>query len=241
MRRNESFTDFGMGDGTEVPLHQRMRVGNAGAAAAWSGNTDGKAEVRQAFLPPALAQQLSLPIEEHPEYSTRMNVAIARAEKEGMAQAEQKIGAAIEQFAQGTERLLVATKRIRMPRAGEIADMAIAIARQLVSREISIDSRSLAETVQKLIDGVESPLPLVLHLCPSDADSILAAAPEIGQSARIVRDLHIASGGFLLENIERIVDATVDARLDKVRLALVPFLDEYLAERGANDAGGETP
>jgi flagellar biosynthesis/type III secretory pathway protein FliH len=230
-----------MGDGSEVPLHQRMRVGNRGAAAAWSGTTDGKADVRQAFLPPALAQQLTLPIEDHPEFSTRMNAAIARAEKEGMAEAEKKIGVAIEQFAKGTERLLAATKRVRLPRAGEIADLAIAVARQLVSREVSIDSRSLAEAIQKTVEGIESPLPLVLHLCPTDADSILAAAPEIGQSARIVRDLHIASGGFLLENIERIVDATVDARLDKVRLALVPFLDEYLAERNANDTGDETP
>ncbi len=230
-----------MGDGTEVPLYQRMRVGDRGPAAAWSGTADGKAEIRQAFLPPALAEQLTLPIEDHPEFSTRMNAAIARSEKEGMAQAEQKIGATIEQFARGTERLLAATKRARMPRAGEIADMAIAIARQLVSREISIDALSLAEAIQKAIEGIESPMPLVLHLCPTDADSILAAVPEIGKSARIVRDLHIASGGFLVENIERIVDATVDARLDKVRLALVPFLDEYLAERNANDAGDETP
>lgn len=209
-----------------VPLQQRLRADTGAPRALWSSAP--APTPRQAFAPPDAAPRLERPIEEHPEFQRRVQAALAQAEADGLARAQEQVEEARTRYAAAIARVEETIAQARRPRAPELADLALTLTRALIGREVSIDATFLARAIADVLDGEHAlgDSPLSLRLNPADADHVLARAPALAARARVVRDARLGAGDFVLENAERVIDGTIEARLQALRLHLVAALEK---------------
>lgn len=116
-----------------------------------------------------------------------------------------------------------------------LAQLATAIAAQLVRRELKTDPQQIVATVREAVAA----LPLAsrriqLHLHPEDARLVqeLMSMPEGDDSWQIIEDVSVTRGGCLLASENSQIDATVEARLHAV-------ISATLGGERAGDAGDE--
>lgn len=104
-----------------------------------------------------------------------------------------------------------------------IAALAIAVARQIIGKEIAADKSSLGDMVRMALAEFPLDQPVVVRVNPSDLRAIsesLAAEDAVPGSARAetqwVSDARIAPGGCLVEGRDRIIDGRVDTALERL-------------------------
>ncbi|MEP7383044.1 MAG: FliH/SctL family protein [Gemmatimonadota bacterium] len=105
-----------------------------------------------------------------------------------------------------------------------ICALAIAVARQVIGREVAIDKSALSAMVEQAIGEFPLDQPLTLRVNPQDLPVISAAFHALGESSPLVArkdvqwlaDPRIAAGGCLIEGRDRIVDGRVDTALERL-------------------------
>lgn len=107
--------------------------------------------------------------------------------------------------------------------AGEILDLALDIAQQLVRSSLYANPEMILPLVREVIET----LPQVnqnamLHLHPSDVERVRAMLKEEYHEThwRVVGDAHIQPGGCRVETATSEVDATLEARWQRIVSAL---------------------
>ena len=105
-----------------------------------------------------------------------------------------------------------------------ISALAIAVARQLLDRELQLDKSSLARLVQQAL--VEFPMDqaLTIRVNPADLQAIQAAFQALGEESPLqgrkdvqwLPDARLASGGCQVEGRERILDGRIDTALERL-------------------------
>jgi len=98
----------------------------------------------------------------------------------------------------------------------ELAGLAIEIARQIIRREIKIDSGHVVAVVREAITSLPlSSEPMNLHLNPVDAACVKEALllSESDNSCRIIEDPVISSGGCRISSATSQVDATIEKQI----------------------------
>lgn len=100
-----------------------------------------------------------------------------------------------------------------------ISALAVAIARHILSREVTVDRQATLDVVRQAIAEFSIDQPLTVRLHPADHAVIV---PMLGdgdtarRSAEWIADARIAPGGCVVEGRERIIDGRVDAALERV-------------------------
>ncbi len=102
--------------------------------------------------------------------------------------------------------------------------LAIAIARQVIGREIALDKSSLADMVQQALAEFPLDHALTIRVNPSDLQAIQSAFFAAGEASPIAQrkdvqwlpDGRVAPGGCLIEGRDRIVDGRVDTALERL-------------------------
>jgi len=111
----------------------------------------------------------------------------------------------------------------------ELVKTSIHIARQLIRRELSIDSSLVATavaeamaTLSTLEDEIE------IYLNPADSEHIRQLAPELieARSWKIVEDSEILPGGCRLKTPVSYVDASIERQLDMMLSSLLDACEE---------------
>lgn len=105
-----------------------------------------------------------------------------------------------------------------------IAALAVAVARQVIGREVASDKSSLADMVQQALGEFPVDQPVTLRINPADLQAIHAAFHAMGDDSPIASrkdsqwlpDARIAAGGCLIEGRDRIVDGRVDTALERL-------------------------
>jgi flagellar biosynthesis/type III secretory pathway protein FliH len=105
-----------------------------------------------------------------------------------------------------------------------ICALAIAIARQVIGREVASDKSSLSDMVRQALDEFPLDQPLTLRVNPGDLQAIHAAFHAAGELSPLAArkevqwlpDPRIAAGGCLIEGRDRIVDGRVDTALERL-------------------------
>lgn len=105
-----------------------------------------------------------------------------------------------------------------------LAVLAVAVARQLIAREVEADASIVSTLVQNALAQFPLDQAVTIRLHPDDVDScnaLLQATegtryPEI----RWLPDLHVHRGGCLVEGRERIIDGRVDTALERIYRAI---------------------
>ncbi len=122
----------------------------------------------------------------------------------------------------------------------ELVKLAMAIARQIIHREIKLDPGQVIATVREAIKALPlSAQKISLYLHPEDAELVRSALSldEMSPAWRIVEDPFITHGGCKVDSEVSHIDATVENRL----AAVIATLFGGEREHDVKDAGGTTP
>ena len=100
--------------------------------------------------------------------------------------------------------------------------LALAVARQLIEREVKVDPEVVANLVRNALSHFPLDQKLRIRMNPVDLSSISQERSEdrtpvtVGREVRWIPDGTIARGGCVVEGPERIVDGRVDRALERI-------------------------
>lgn len=105
-----------------------------------------------------------------------------------------------------------------------VVALAMAVARQIVGRELKDNAVAYAELVRRALAEFPIDQPIRIRLNPADLAAISSTPGADGEPLRItggreatwLADAKIAPGGFIVEGRDRIIDGRVDAALERV-------------------------
>ena len=101
-----------------------------------------------------------------------------------------------------------------------LAVLAVAVARQLIAREVETDATIVAGLVQRALSQFPLDQPVTVRLHPDDADSCNELLkPSEGNKFHEIRwaaDTGVHRGGCMVEGRERIIDGRVDTALERI-------------------------
>ncbi|MAT95201.1 MAG: hypothetical protein CME59_21730 [Halioglobus sp.] len=111
----------------------------------------------------------------------------------------------------------------------ELAQMAMLLARQIVRRELSVDTQIIEGLVEEALatlyklDGET-----IIFLNPADAKLLQDFAPESleGKDWKIVEDANLQAGGCQVKTPTSFVDASVEKRIESVFAGLVEICEQ---------------
>ena len=165
---------------------------------------------------------------------------------EGFAQGYQEgLRAAEQEMHQGVARIAALTESLRRPVAmlaqevdDELVRLTLAIARQVIRRELRTDSDQIAAVVKEArasLASVQGMLRIGVH--PDDAPLVrrMFSDEEELAGVQVLEDPNVSRGGCTLATDTSFVDATVETRI--ARLAVQLLGDE----RDRDRAGGQGP
>ncbi len=102
-----------------------------------------------------------------------------------------------------------------------VCAIAVAVARQIVGRELLSNESTVTELVQRALAEVPVDQAVVVRLNPADL-AVLTSLPDEENGVRSrpdvqwVSDARVAPGGCLLEGRDRIIDGRIDTALERL-------------------------
>jgi flagellar biosynthesis/type III secretory pathway protein FliH len=151
--------------------------------------------------------------------------AYARGYDEGRIEGELAEGARLRHAVAVAEQVVDELRAGESRWAGTIEEnvcaLAVAVARQLVGRELAADPEAVVALVRTALKEFPVGQPIVVRVSASDLaviERVLGPGDGDGGApgARWVADARVAPGGCLVEGRERIVDGRVDTGLERV-------------------------
>lgn len=156
----------------------------------------------------------------------------AQGERAGLEAASQRGEAMLKRLTQTLEEL--ATLRAQMIHQTErqMVQLALAVARRVVHREISLDHDLLVAMARVALDRLGDTAHITVRLNPEDFEVTGAAraAQLHGSHVTVVADARIARGGCRIESDLGVVDAGVDAQLQELAHALLGDREDATAD-----------
>jgi flagellar assembly protein FliH len=153
----------------------------------------------------------------------REEAALARLEAERAAQekARAELDKQIQRYVDGIARLQGVVRELGKPLAGEVVELAMVVAREIIGRELATDRSRIADVVAEALADADGEGAVVVRMNPADLAQLRERRPELAQGAAFVEDRRLAAGGCVVESASQVIDASIEARLDAVRLAVV--------------------
>jgi len=126
-------------------------------------------------------------------------------------------------YAEGIAKL--AAQAVARPASPErVLDLVLLIAREVIGREAQTDPSLILEHVEAGIAALGGDELPQVRMTAAEIDVIVELKPELADSVRFVPDESVGAGGCIVENSRRVVDSSLDERLEAVRGALADAL-----------------
>ena len=142
--------------------------------------------------------------------------------EEGQAAAAQALAAQLEamqmKLARSIEELTGARLRYRRQAEQDIVSLALAVARRILHRELTVDPEALLGLVKAALDKVEAREVERIRVSRGDAAMLTQFFAQMGPPQRIevIPDAGLAPGGVLIESVRGVLDASVDSQLAEI-------------------------
>jgi flagellar assembly protein FliH len=198
---------------------------------SWTGSDAAPAALPRAqSQPPAQADS---PSEQDDQAALKARLAALERDafSKGFAQGERAGGEAAAQRAEAMLRRLtetleeLATLRQQMIHETErqMVQLALAIARRVVHREVSIDQDLLVAMARVALERLGESAQVTVRLSPEDFDatSAVRAAQWTGTHVTVVADARVGRGGCRVESEFGAMDAGVDGQIHEIARALL--------------------
>jgi flagellar assembly protein FliH len=146
----------------------------------------------------------------------------AQGERAGAEAGMKRADAMLRRLGETLDELAGLRRQILQQSERQLVELALAIARRIVRREIAVDGELLSALARVAIDRLGESASATIRLHPDDF-ARTAAQVERWAAARVqvVADPSIARGGCFVESPFGFVDASVDAQFQEIARALV--------------------
>lgn len=175
----------------------------------------------------AEARELALAGERDRMVAAALAEGRAAGEAAGRAAERARLSAALASAEQALAQLRAGESRWLEQLEDNVCALAVAVARQVIGRELTADSATLTNLLRRALTEFPIDQPVSIRVNPQDM-AVLAAAHPAGENlvgtaavapnreARWIADPTVVAGGCIVEGRERIIDGRVDAALERV-------------------------
>ena len=152
----------------------------------------------------------------------RVSAAHKKGFEEGQAAGRQSLAPQVEalqiQLARSIEELTGLRPRYRRQAEQDMVALALAVARRILHRELTMAPEALLGLVKAALDKMEAREVHQVRVSRSDAALVRQFFEQIGppQRVEVVADANLASGSVLIESSHGLLDASVDTQLAEI-------------------------
>jgi flagellar assembly protein FliH len=147
----------------------------------------------------------------------------AQGERAGMEAGARRADAMLRRVAQTLEDLSHLRKAIVRETESQMVQLALALARRVVHREVSLDPMLVAAMAHVALERIGESTPATIKLHPEDFAIVAAHRGEAWESAhvRVLPEPSVARGGCVVESEFGVVDGSLDAQFEELARALL--------------------
>ncbi len=147
----------------------------------------------------------------------------AQGERAGLEAGGKRAEAMLRRLAQTLEELSGLRDNMVRQTERELVQLAMAIARRVLQREVSVDPELAAALAHIALERLGGARPATVRLHPDDYASVTAGQGAVlgGRQVQIVPDPSVSRGGCLVESEFGFIDASVDAQVDEIARAVL--------------------
>ena len=143
----------------------------------------------------------------------------AEGYRQAREEASAEWNAAHNQIAQALADLAGTKRKLRNEAEGELINLALAIARRILHREVSIDPEALHGLVHTALQKLQNREISRVRAYPAGADAVRTALERIGAAPaiQVFPDSGLQNGGIVFETSFGDLDASVDSQLQEIQ------------------------
>jgi flagellar assembly protein FliH len=210
--------------------------GRAATPIAW-----GKLDVppipvtRQPESKPANSDEKVLQLEERIlQLQQRYDADVAAAHQRGVAEGEARAKAGpvaemqtvTQRLAQSVRDLAQLRPRLRRDAEADVVRLALAIARRVLRREMSVDPSAMQALAQVALQKLGRQEVSRVYVHPHQAPAIKAALESAGVQAEVIPEISRESGALVFQTNQGILDASVNAQLEEIERGLTDRVNQ---------------
>jgi len=160
------------------------------------------------------------------EIERRLRAAHEAGWREGEAAARRRLDAVIAQLARSVEDLSSLRARLRRQAEADLVHLAVAIARRILRRELSLDPEAIAGLVHAALQRLAGQEIAKVRVHPELAVAVRTALAEGqgAQAAEVVADARLEVGAVIFETERGNLDASVETQLAEIERGLADRL-----------------
>jgi len=169
------------------------------------------------------SEPLSEPVAEpSPDCELQVRAAQHKGFEEGQAAARESFAQQAEAMqrtlARAVEELTGLRPRCRREAEQDVVALALAVARRILHRELTVAPDALLGLVKAALDKMESREVQQVRVSRSDAAMVRQFLDQMGlpQRVEVIADANVAPGGATLESSRGILDASVETQLAEI-------------------------
>ena len=146
--------------------------------------------------------------------------------EEGRRQAEAQVEASVARLARAVEEIAGLKPRLRAEVEREAVELALAIARRVLRRELHIDPEAVLGLAKAAFEKAALRELTAVRLHPSHAAAVRAHLARIGapQAIQIREDASLEPGAVLVETVRGAIDASMETQLEEIGRGLADAL-----------------
>jgi flagellar assembly protein FliH len=167
-------------------------------------------------------------IDRSPEEASRIQAQMREARAAGLAEGKKAAAAEIEpvveRLSRGIAELTVCRSRLRKQAEDDLVKLALAIAKRILRRELSIDPDALKGVVAAALERIQARDVCTVHAHPDDAPAIERHIHALGVSTQILPDKSLRRGDLLIDTSRGTLDASLDTQLAEIERGLTDRL-----------------
>ena len=141
-------------------------------------------------------------------------------EARSRAQAQASVQPALDQMARTIRELCELKPRLRRDAESDVVQLAIAIARRILHRELSMDPSAMQALVQVALTRLERQEIYRVWVHPSQAAAVRAALESQNGRTEVIGDANRELGSLLFETNRGKLDASVNAQFEEIERGL---------------------
>ncbi len=142
---------------------------------------------------------------------------LTQGRRDGAAEAGRKHAAELAALRSQVDALLGYRTAIRGEVEKEVVELAFAVSRRILRREITLDPMAAAGIVRSCLDERSNAEVSRVRVHPSDEASVREC---VGPGVDVVADHEIGRGGAVLETTRGALDARIDSQIDELERGL---------------------
>src|SRR5262249_26488156 len=124
------------------------------------------------------------------------------------------------------ERIKGEAQTARRPDAGEVVELALLVARELVGRELTVDREILARRLDETLVACQADGALIVRVGAADMAYIKRRRPDLAAVVTFIEEPALGPGGCKIETPKASIDLGIAARVEAVRGAITGIVLE---------------